>query len=237
MTIFPDENNKDSTPKNKVEIWLLSMSDMIALMLTFFVLLYAISTLRNEVRIALKPLNETPVVIRLNNQEAIQRNVEHLLLDTRISLPYLARILEETLSKDPFLSDAVVTVGQDWLVLSLPSHLLFQEGSSRLSQDSQASIEGLAAVLAVLPSRISVVGHTNSKPIRTALYPSNWHLSLARAAEVSNAIRRAGYKRIIRTAGHADGAENLIDSRLPLELRETLALRVDVILHREDAPS
>jgi chemotaxis protein MotB len=45
-------------------------------------------------------------------------------------------------------------------------------------------LNGLGGALATVPNDIEVVGYTDSTPIRTSLYPSNWQLSAMRAANV-----------------------------------------------------
>jgi len=46
--------------------------------------------------------------------------------------------------------------------------------------------------LAQVPGRISIEGHTDNIPMRSARYASNWDLSAARAASVANALLAKG---------------------------------------------
>jgi type VI secretion system protein ImpK len=61
---------------------------------------------------------------------------------------------------------------------------LFASGSSRVSNDFRPIIGKIGAVLKNEPGPLLVTGHTDSQPIRTLKFPSNWHLSSARANAV-----------------------------------------------------
>jgi len=53
-------------------------------------------------------------------------------------------------------------------------------------------LEELAEVVRNLPNHIDVEGHTDTLPIRTSIYPSNWELSASRAASVVHLFSRNG---------------------------------------------
>jgi chemotaxis protein MotB len=60
-------------------------------------------------------------------------------------------------------------------------------------------------------------------------YPSNWELSLARAAAVGNALKRAGYRRDIIAYGLADSRYDQLP-KLEEVQRQTMARRVDIVV-------
>lgn len=71
------------------------------------------------------------------------------------------------------------------LVVSIVSDdVLFDPGSAQLRRDGLAVLDAVADGLAALPNTISIEGHTDSVPIATERYPSNWELSTARASAV-----------------------------------------------------
>jgi chemotaxis protein MotB len=71
------------------------------------------------------------------------------------------------------------------LVVSIVSDdVLFDPGSAQLRRDGLAVLDAVAGGLAVLPNTISIEGHTDSVPIATDRYPSNWELSTARSSAV-----------------------------------------------------
>ena len=71
-----------------------------------------------------------------------------------------------------------------WIEVEINSDILFPTASARLDPIAQQTLGSLAEVLADVPNLLRVEGHTDSMPIATALYPSNWELSAARAASV-----------------------------------------------------
>src|SRR3712207_2052645 len=92
----------------------------------------------------------------------------------------------------------VVTIATD--------KVLFESGSAALRRQGRRILDTIEPTLAELPNRISVDGHTNSLPIATDQYPSNWELSTDRAAGVLRYLARQGGIPVERmsAAGYAD---------------------------------
>jgi len=84
------------------------------------------------------------------------------------------------------LADLVSTrQEQRGLVISVVSdNLLFPVGQAELRAPALSILDEIAGLMKELPNNIIVEGHTCNLPIRTALYPSNWELSAARACRV-----------------------------------------------------
>jgi chemotaxis protein MotB len=70
------------------------------------------------------------------------------------------------------------------LVISLAEAGFFDPGSAMVQPKALPTIDRIAAVVMSLPHNLRVEGHTDNRPIRTALFPSNWELSTARATQV-----------------------------------------------------
>ena len=78
--------------------------------------------------------------------------------------------------------------------------MLFSTGSADLNPIGQEQIDKLAATLQEISDRIPddlnwvlrVDGHTDSRPISTPKFPSNWELSAARAISVVKALINRG---------------------------------------------
>jgi chemotaxis protein MotB len=76
--------------------------------------------------------------------------------------------------------------------VEIRTDILFPSGSATLSPSAVGVIRKLSQTLAELPNPLRVEGHTDSQPIDTAAFPSNWELSAARAASVVHLIANSG---------------------------------------------
>ena len=86
-----------------------------------------------------------------------------------------------------------VLVSDGRMVLVLPTDVLFDSGSAQLSEQGVSAIKSVGTTLAEMKARrFQVEGHTDTVPIKTSKYPSNWELASARAMGVVRALLEAG---------------------------------------------
>jgi chemotaxis protein MotB len=92
------------------------------------------------------------------------------------------------------------------MVLALPTDVLFDSGSAKLSKAGLEAVTEVAAVLKTIKQRrFQVEGHTDTVPIRTARFPSNWELSQARALGVVKAMVAGGMNPLsLSAAGYGE---------------------------------
>jgi chemotaxis protein MotB len=76
--------------------------------------------------------------------------------------------------------------------VEIRTDILFPSGSATLSPTAEGVIRKLSQTLMSLPNPVRVEGHTDSQPIDTTAFPSNWELSSARAASVVHVIANSG---------------------------------------------
>ncbi|WP_205299770.1 OmpA family protein [Pantoea sp. Tr-811] len=74
----------------------------------------------------------------------------------------------------------------------IDSSILFRSGQTELDPKGMQVLQRLARVLATVPHSIVVAGHTDTRTIRNARYPSNWELSGARAGSVVRYLQQQG---------------------------------------------
>ena len=67
-----------------------------------------------------------------------------------------------------------------------------------------ADLDKVGNALASLPGPVLISGHTDSIPIRTARFPSNWHLSRDRAEAVKTYLSNTVSPRRMQAEGRAD---------------------------------
>lgn len=131
---------------------------------------------------------------------AVDRGVEDLLrgseLDAeafRAAAEGMSRIADEIeRAVAPLIQADLIRLRRDrfWIEVEINTSLLFASGSARLSAQAVPVLERLAGILRDFPARIHVEGFTDTVPINTPVFPSNWELSAARAASVVHLFSR-----------------------------------------------
>ncbi len=77
-----------------------------------------------------------------------------------------------------------VISGKRGIRIRVKGALLFEGGEAELTARAQPFLDDLVLVLDKFPYHLLVEGHTDSQPISTPRFPSNWELSGARASAV-----------------------------------------------------
>jgi chemotaxis protein MotB len=67
------------------------------------------------------------------------------------------------------------------LVVSFTQAALFPSGEDAIAPEATPSLEKVAAAMIQIPNPVRLEGHTDSRPISTKRFRSNWDLSTARS--------------------------------------------------------
>jgi len=212
--------------------WLIIFTDLVSLMLTFFVLLFSMSNVKvdrwNDVIDALsQSLN--PSSVRAQAAATSSFNIATLFRKRSINLEYLSSVLQEAVSADEMLKDSQLMLLDDRLVVALPGDLLFEPGKAVINERAVKALFNLGGVLRNIGNRIGINGHTDPAPPTGTVYASNWELSMGRAAAVANTLRRSGYPQEITAFGYADSRFGELPPLSEAE-RRALARRVDIVV-------
>ena len=126
----------------------------------------------------------------------------------------------------------VETKGQE-IVIRVRENGSFSSGSARLKEDFIPIMATIRGVLSETPGLISVEGHSDSIPIRTARFRSNWDLSAARAVSVAHELMLGDELDSSRVS-----VSGFADSR-PLVSEETpenraINRRVEIVISQEE---
>jgi chemotaxis protein MotB len=178
------------------ERWLLTYADLITLLMVFFVVLYSMSTadsskwkqisaaleqafnvdvLKGHAASALDDGNSTPAL-----------PIDNMITNTEV--PQVARLqnkIDAALEGAQHTPDVQVGVDKEGVVIRLSGSYLFDSGRAELKPNSLAVLDAIASELRVQPNDIRVDGHTDSTPIDSPRYPTNWELSSARGLAVT----------------------------------------------------
>jgi type VI secretion system protein ImpK len=110
--------------------------------------------------------------------------------------------------------------------------VLFEPGQADVRKQFLPIAQRIAAALNKEPGAIKVIGHTDSTPIHNIRFPSNWHLSVARAKAVA-ALLKEHLASAARIEVEGKGADVPIASNKTAEGRARNR-RVEVTIPRAD---
>jgi chemotaxis protein MotB len=105
------------------------------------------------------------------------------------------------------LSDSVHfrTETRGLVVTVVTDRVLFDLGKADLRPEGIQVLDGMLPALVKLPNAIAIEGHTDDQPIHSALFPTNWELSTARATSVLRYLNLKGMPvNRLSAAGYAD---------------------------------
>src|SRR6266568_5651099 len=178
------------------ERWLLTYADLITLLMVFFVVLYSMSqadsTKFKRISAALQQAFNVDV---LQGQSATSISdgastpsppVDDLISATEV--PQTTRLkakIDSIIDGATQAPDVTVGTDREGVVIRLSGSYLFDSGRAELKPNSFAVLDAIAGELRVAPNDIRIDGHTDSTPIDSPRYPTNWELSVARALAVT----------------------------------------------------
>lgn len=212
--------------------WLVTFADLVALVLAFFVMMYATQRVEDGnwqamIQSLSRSLKVEPTALEA---PSASRNVALRTQPQAIELAYLEALLNNVRDSEPALAGIVMHRLEDRLIVALPGDLLFYPGRADPMAGAAERIAVLASLLRNVSNRVDVFGHTDPSPVAGHIFESNWELSLARAETVAALLRAAGYPRPVGAFGLADTRfEDLAAIGSPAaKLR--LARRVDLVV-------
>ena len=182
------------------ERWLLTYSDMITLLMAFFIMMYSMSVLNlerfHEVAFSIrsgfggvlqgqgKHLMNRPAVSLLPHAGSVEED-SHKMMNTKQVAEQMSSQIRAYANKSGLSEKVKVFQDQRGLVIRIASDgLLFARGSSELTSVASGILTVVSKQLRLVSNDIVIEGHTCSLPISTPTFPSNWELSAARSSRV-----------------------------------------------------
>lgn len=223
-------------------IWLMSFTDVMALMLTFFVLLFAMSHPKKEEweDFSREIKQQFSKFYGMASNPGIQDgtiNINKVNFEEARDLRFIHQLLQEQLNKVESLRGITVipqppkAEKPSRLIISMPDELLFESGSASLKARGSEALFDLQVFLDRIPNRLEVIGHADPRPIPAGGdFPSNWELSLTRAASVAAALQNYGYSKDLTIRGQASGRYQELPATLTTAQKLALARRVDIVI-------
>lgn len=196
-TPLPWAQTHDQRPDSTYEddnAWVFTYIDLLTLILVMFVVMLAYAKTDSE---SYRELSE-----------AVSREMG------RVVQPEAAPVSEEQALAEQLrrtilqrgLGDNVELLTQTGSIeLRLKESILFATGRADLRSEGRSLLDQLVPLLRQDGHAIAVEGHTDNVPIATAMFPSNWELSAARATTVVRHLIGSGVAaERLRAIGYAD---------------------------------
>lgn len=187
---------KHDHEKDNSERWLLTYSDLITLLMIFFVIMYAMSNvdaqkyqqLSQSLNGALEPSGMGGSGSG-GTASGGGIDVTQAVADGKTDKvdPELVAAAEQIskLIKEKNLQDKVsVSIQERGVVVGLMNTVLFDPGSIQIKQDAVPTLVAIGQIANGVHNYIRVEGNTDDVPQNSPTIPSNWELSVLRATEV-----------------------------------------------------
>lgn len=176
MKFFIERYSKRKVEENP--LWLVVLSDIMTNLMLFFLILYVFS---------IHPESEARAIFidgfdKENAQKQKEKKAEEVV--KKFTEEDVARKLAEELYKAGLKDMAEVQITDKQIKINIAAPVLFASGKARLGRTASEVLQPVAQVLNKLPNDIIVEGHTDSVPVKSGDYPTNWELSAARADAV-----------------------------------------------------
>ena len=222
-------------------LFMATWGDMVSLLLCFFVLLFAMSSIDTQKaqQIILSLRGSLGVMRGGTTMERIERpnppdanqgrdpgpSSEVRQLDTQ----HVAHTINAFLRAEGLDRSIRVTVNQRGVQVSVSDQFLFDSGSAILRPGGQRVLYRIAQIIRDQVPAIAVEGHTDSVPLRGGIYRDNWGLSAMRAAVVASYLQESGRIEPIKLQAVGFGPTRPM---MPNDTPEHRALnrRVDLVL-------
>ena len=177
------------------EAWLLPYSDLMTLLLALFICLFAISQTDQTKLIQMAQaftaafnMGGPSFFDKAGPSNSMQREIisaedqgNAAYIQENQQLQELQAQLEEYIRENNLEAELTIEMREEGLMIRIKEHALFPSGSAELVPESQRIGPLVAGLLAQVPERVLVSGHTDNDPISTSEFPSNWELSSVRA--------------------------------------------------------
>lgn len=213
-------------------MWMVTFSDMVTLLLTFFVLLLSMAKMdATKFRDAAGSLRGAFGV--MGSADKTEVSTPQVINSVPIYDDFTSRVYKRLLSQINRLRiDKEIKLVKDRgsVLLRINSAILFDSGSTKLKPEAYPVLRKVAALVQPLPMSLRIEGHSDSQPSSTDSM-SNWDISVQRAVSVLKAMVSEQLLPTVRVSAVGYGATKpLVENDTP----ENRALNRRVEFYLED---
>lgn len=183
---------------------MVTYSDLITLLLGFFVILYATSQIDSEnykkLQSALKKAFNSGAKPLLDGGDGVLDGNDAVLPEPTFPGSRSGNIdsIQSEIKSNliSYFDESAVTMVREGesIKIDMPEQLLFSSGYADIKKSGLKFLDSLADILSDVPNQITIDGHTDNVPIKNNNFESNWHLSISRAMNVAYTMMQKGLK-------------------------------------------
>jgi chemotaxis protein MotB len=189
------KKKQDAGPGGVPE-WMATYGDLVTLLMCFFVLLFAFSSIdAQKFEAVMKSFQGSAGILSGGTSLTPADMVFDGMPEVEVSKPVtnkedlevLKKAVEKFIAENQLESKVTVELEDRGLLLRFEDNALFDSGKADLKEGSLNTLKFLAEILNTEEfntKNVRVEGHTDNRPINTAKFPSNWELSTTRASNV-----------------------------------------------------
>ncbi|EQB89399.1 chemotaxis protein MotB [Clostridium punense] len=205
MKKFEEEHNGNH------ERWLITYSDLITLLLIFFIILYSFSKIDQQKYTALtnalgsvmgtgtgKLIGEggggdgvIPLPVPGNNDDSSSAEVnsgENTNSTEKDKLEELKGQVDKYLNENGLNSNVNTMIEDRGLIIRVDNTIIFDSGKADIKDIYKSKLIQVGKMLNSIENYIRIEGHTDNVPIKNSHFESNWQLSVIRATNVTEML-------------------------------------------------
>jgi len=206
-----DSNIDKFLEEDDSNAWVVTYSDLMTLLLVFFILLFSISNLNEKkfeqvlesIKVSLK--SDLSPLAMMEVAEVPDRVNTKIRIDELTGLKsrkkFIQKDIESYIEKEHMKDDVFLNVLDDKIIVEIRGATLFDSGRAKLKDSALPVLDKLISIFdAYNDYKINIKGHTDNVPISTIRFPSNWELSAIRATNVLRYLIQKGISPVRLTA-------------------------------------
>ena len=191
--------NYYNNSKDYINRWVISYADLVTLLLALFLVMYAVNNVEHKNNLQTQTQNTT---------------IGEVKQTKFVEMPELQKELLKEFKND---NDVLLLKDSRGLIIRLKDDILFGSAEAQLQPNATEALNKIIDILSKIDNPVIIEGHTDSFPIKSAKYSSNWELSTARATSVIDYLvksKRINPKRLsaVGYGEYAPVAENTSNS-------------------------
>lgn len=179
--------------KVDTDAWMATFADLLSLMLTFFVLLFAMKSVdQGKLEETLGYFRQGGIGVLRPGADIPVMPPDSALFDPRVIKEFSPQEVQQMFDSTRLHGKVDLRKEKEGVVISMSSEVLFYSGESKLRPEAEEALDEIVRITQGADYDVQVGGHTDNQAISTPRYTSNWELSVARAGSVVRYMLKDG---------------------------------------------